>query len=175
MVEQKGDIMRKMLGFLAVAVLVIGGAAVALAQTEDAPEGENAVEKVFRGGQMLADVLADLVTDGTINQGQADAIVAAVEEQHTLRMQEREAFRAQMEEFWADEVLTPEELAQLPEGHPFLSDEFAEAAADGLTKDEIRELAPRGPGGFHRHRGPGGPGGGPGGFGPGLQDSGLDA
>ena len=167
--------MRKTPAFLAVAVLVIGGAAVALAQTEDAPEGESAVEKVFRGGEMLADVLADLVTDGTINQSQSDAIVAAVEEQHTLRRAEHEAFRAQMEEFWADDVLTADELAQLPEGHPLLGDEFAEAAVDGLTKDEIREIAPFGGRGFHGRRGHGGGMGGPGGFGPGLQDSGLNA
>ncbi len=165
--------MRKVLAVLAVSVFVIGGAAIALAQTDEAPDGETAVEKVWRGGQMLADVLADLVTEGTINQGQADAIVEAVEEQHALRHAEREAFRAQMAEFWEDGVLDSNELSQLPEDHPFLSDEFAEARTDGLTKEEIRELAPIGRRGFHRHGGPGGFG--PGGFGPGPLDSGADA
>ncbi len=123
------------------ALLLIGGAAVAYGQesTDDATTKESGR---FGGwlrhnrGEILQSVLADLVTDGVIDQAQSDAIVAALE----AKRDEYAAARDLMQSFWEDGVLTSEEIAQLPEPNVFIDPDgpFADALADGeLTSDEV--------------------------------------
>ena len=96
-------------------------------------------------GTILSDVLEELVTDGTINQGQADAIEEAITERRTEVREEAEARREQMRTFLEDGTLSADELAQVPEDHPLRNlDSFLE---DGqLTQDELRQLRRFGPG-----------------------------
>lgn len=154
--------MRKTVAILAVGALVIGGAVAALAQTEgddQAPTTETAEHKRM---PLMSEVLGDLVADGTINQSQADAITAALEEKRAEVREKIEAHRELMRSLWEDGVLTAEEINQLPEDHPFRDSDgpVAEYLDDGeLTKDELRELGPRP--GFRRHHRPGAPGFGP--------------
>jgi polyhydroxyalkanoate synthesis regulator phasin len=135
---------RRLIGIPLAGLLLVGGATVALAHggyLGAGPEGP---------GSILSDVLDELVTDGTINQSQADAIETAVDERRTELQTEAEALRAQMQEFLSDGTLSADELAQLPEDHPLRNlDQFLE---DGqLTQDELRQL-----GGFGRGFGHGG-------------------
>lgn len=145
--------MRKMIAVLAAGALILGGAAVAFAQTD---EGETtSTHRSERGGH-ISGVLDDLVENGTISQDQADAIVAALEakrdELHAAREElrvERDEARAALTEAWSDGVLTEDEAADLPFGDRLTDPDgpFAEAWSDGqLTRaefDEIRaELAP---------------------------------
>jgi polyhydroxyalkanoate synthesis regulator phasin len=107
------------------------------------------------GGTILSDVLDELVTDGTINQTQADAIEEAITERRSELREEAEARREQMRTFLEDGTLSADELAQLPEDHPLRNlDSFLE---DGqLTQDELRQLRRVGPGvgpGFGRGQG----------------------
>jgi polyhydroxyalkanoate synthesis regulator phasin len=138
---------RRLIGIPLAGLLLVGGATVALAQggyLGGGPQGT---------GSILSDVLDELVTDGTINQGQADAIETAVDERRTELQTEAEALREQMQEFLSDGTLSADELAQLPEDHPLRNlDQFLE---DGqLTQDELRQLGGFGRGfGHHGMRG----------------------
>jgi hypothetical protein len=124
-------------------------------------------------GSLLADVLADLVGDGTITQQQSDAITDAVdtrlEEKRAEMEQRRDEMRAaheQLQTFLEDEVITQEELDQLPADHPLRSLETA--LDDGqITLDELQALR----GGF-RGFGPGAGKGGDGGWGHRFHDRG---
>ena len=94
---------------------------------------------------VLSEVLAGLVDDETISQEQADAIVAAVGTKAEELKAQREANRELIEGFLEDDVITSNELAQLPDDHPFNDPDgpFADAVSDGeLTRDEIREARP---------------------------------
>lgn len=96
-----------------------------------------------RGMQLLADVLDELVGDGTISSDQADEILGAVEEKAVEIRQEREALREEIRGYLEDGILTSEEAANLPGDHWLLDDSLDEAWADGeLTLDEIREARP---------------------------------
>jgi len=111
---------------------------------------------------LLSDVLDDLVTKGTIDAGQRQAILDALDAERTARRQERE----QLREFLADGQITQDELDQLPEDSPLRR--LTTLLDDGtITLDELRDLG----GGFgFRGRGHGFGhgffGGGPGGDGP---------
>lgn len=138
---------RRLIGIPLAGLLLVGGATVALAHggyLGGGPEGT---------GTILSDVLDELVTDGTINQSQADAIETAVDERRTELRTEAEALREQMQEFLSDGTLSADELAQLPADHPLRNlDQFLE---DGqLTQDELRQLGGFGRGfGHHGMRG----------------------
>lgn len=96
-----------------------------------------------RGMEFLGDVLNDLVDEGTINSGQAEAVLAAVEEKAAEIKEEREALRDEIKGYLADGILTSDEAANLPDDHWLLSDALDEAWADGqLTPEEIREARP---------------------------------
>ena len=161
--------MRKTIAILAAGVLIIGGAAVASAQTDEADEPIPARE--MSRGDHAAEVLGELVENGTITQAQSDAIQAAFEAKRVELQAEREERRAEMEagreqleEAWSDDVLTLEEAEALPFADRLTDPEgpLAEAWADGeLTKDEMREAHEE----FGHRRGHGRRG--PGGFGPG--------
>jgi hypothetical protein len=115
---------------------------VASAQEEE-PAAEGGL--IHRGMELLSVVLTGLVDDGTIDQSQADAVTAAVEDKAEEVRAQRGETRELIRGFLEDGVIAADELAQLPDDHPFNDPDgpFAEAAADGeLTIEEIREARP---------------------------------
>ncbi len=167
-------------GFLLVAGATVAAAAPSLADTAQSllnlqapgvsasgspapPDGSGAtgVRGLEIGGaeSLLDEVLADLVTAGTITQEQADAIVAALTTRADERRAEFEAQRAEMEAmftqikgFLADGVISADEIAQLPADNPFTN--LSDILADGqITQDELESIGPFGGGHFF-----GGPG-----------------
>ncbi|HEU0235460.1 MAG TPA: hypothetical protein VFR14_03350 [Candidatus Limnocylindrales bacterium] len=144
---------RKLIGIPLAGLLLVGGATVAMAHGGllGGPAGS---------GSILSDVLEELVTDGTINQAQSDAIENAVEERKTELQAEAEALREQLQGFLEDGTLSADELAQLPEDHPLRNlDAYLE---DGqLTQEELQQLRGFGPGFGGRGHGHGPWGGAP--------------
>jgi hypothetical protein len=119
------------------------------------------------GESVLDQVLADLVTAGTITQAQSDAITQGLQSAVDQKQAEMEAQRQQMEQmltqiqgFLEDGVITSDEIAQLPADNPFSN--LQDILADGqITQEELQSIGfdhffggPGGPG----HFGPGGPG-----------------
>ncbi len=149
--------MRKLILAVTVGALLLVGASVAVAQTEDGSD-----TAVGRVGGLITDVLEDLVSDGTLTQDQADAVVTALDDKRSEFRAQREEVRAAWDEAWSDDVLTEEEAASLADSTRFgdrLVDPegpLAEYWEDGqLTRDELEEA--RGELGFGRgghHRGP---------------------
>jgi hypothetical protein len=98
---------------------------------------------------VLDEVLGTLVAEGTITQGQAEAVKEALQAkgeelkaEREARRAERRADREQIREFLDDGVIDAGELAQLGDGHPFNDPDgpLADALDDGeLTRDELRE------------------------------------
>jgi hypothetical protein len=96
-----------------------------------------------RGLAFLGEVLDELVGEGTIEAGDAEAVLNAVEEKAEAKRAELQELRDQIEGFLEDGVLTEDEFSQLPEENPFANEKFDEAWEDGeLTKEEIRSLRP---------------------------------
>lgn len=143
--------MRRLIIVVAAGALLLVAATSVLAAPTGAGPTSVVRSAVGLAGDVLSDVLDELVTAGTITQSQADAIETAVDEKRAELQAEREKLREQMQTFLEDGVITADELAQLPEDHPLRNlDQYLE---DGqLTADELREL--RGVGGFGRHGGP---------------------
>ena len=125
-------------GFL---TTVVSAPSVASAQEEtDEAQGHGFFR---RGLDILSEVLSDLVSDGTIDQSQADAVTDGVQAKAEEIKIEREALHELIKSFLEDGVITAAEAAQLPEDHPFNGDAFDEAWEDGeLTMEEIREARP---------------------------------
>ena len=145
---------KRLMGIPLAGLLLIGGATAVLAQSGVASGAASAVVNVAGGaGTILSDVLAGLVSDGTIDQSQADAITKAVETRKTELRAQAEALREQMRTFLEDGVLSAGELAQLPADHPLRNlDQYLE---DGqLTADELRQLRGFGFGHGRGHHGP---------------------
>jgi hypothetical protein len=124
------------------------------------------------GESLLDQVLADLVSAGTITQAQSDAITQGLQTAAEEKQAELEAQRQQMEQmltqiqgFLEDGVITSDEIAQLPADNPFSN--LQEILADGqITQEELQSIGFGhfffdgpfdGPGG-PVHFGPGGPG-----------------
>ena len=141
--------MRRLIGIpLAIGLLILAATA-ALAGAGGSPVG-NGVGTLSPGAEraitVLEDVLSGLVEDGTINQEQSDAIVAAVQDraleiraEREAKREARQALRERLRGFLEDGTLSADELAQLPEDHPLRNlDEFLED--DQLTRDELRQL-----------------------------------
>jgi hypothetical protein len=158
------NIVRRLIWLPLAGALLIGGAAVAAAAPTTVQEVAGTVLSVpGRATGLLADVLADLVGQSVITQDQADAItdeldsrVAERRAEFQARREEMQALHAQIRTFLEDEVITADEVAQLPDGELKTALESL-LDDDGVTLDELREL-----GGFFRF-GPGhGPGRGPG-------------
>lgn len=159
--------MRRLIWLPLAGALLIGGAAVTAAAPDVIDDVASAVESTVatapaRAGDLLADVLADLVAEGVINQEQSDAITSElatrVEARRAELQAQREEMRALAEQvrgFLADQVITADEVAQLPDGE--IKTALEAMLADGdITVERLRELgAPFfGLGRF----GPGGPG-----------------
>lgn len=148
------------------------GASIGAASSPAPSDGseEEPVERegfgLLRGGEPLLDeVLDELVASGVITQEQSDAITQALTDKAEQRRAEFEAERERLEQMWTqirgfleDDVITSEEIAQLPDDNPFSN--VRDILADGqITRDELESVAPfagvivDGP----RHFGPGGP------------------
>ncbi|HEY8135040.1 MAG TPA: hypothetical protein VIF08_03290, partial [Candidatus Limnocylindrales bacterium] len=112
-------------------------------------------ELAHPGRDLLADVLADLVSNNTITQAQSDAITQALADKVDALKADMEARRALFESFIEDGVITQDEIDQLPADDP-LRVAFDSIANDGqVTLDQLRGFGPGfGPG--HHGRGPGG-------------------
>lgn len=137
--------MRKTVAALTAGAVIVTGAAIASAQSdEEAPSTDSAVEEPRSArGRVLSGVLDELVTAGTITQEQADAILEALQAKRDEFRETRTANRQALRELLADGVLTAEELEQFPEWHP-LRDPNGPAAPyleDGqLTTEELAEI-----------------------------------
>lgn len=107
------------------------------------------------GQDLLAEVLADLVGDGTLTQAQSDAITQGLQDKADELRAQFESRRTLIEGIVEDGVITQEEIDQLPADDP-LRVAFDSIANDGqITLDQLRGLGPGfGPG--HHGRGPGG-------------------
>jgi hypothetical protein len=137
---------------------IVGNQAVAQTtdlQTVGAADGER--PDVPRPGDILDEVLADLVADGTLDQGDADAVRAAVEAKHEEVRAELDSWREEhpgrfergfnrgfaLGGLLEDGVIDATELAELPDDHPFNDPNgpAAEFLADGqLTADELHQI-----------------------------------
>jgi hypothetical protein len=150
-------------------LLLVGAAGAVLAQSAAQPAEGGVVPAAASaspavsdatsrpGERVLADVLDDLVTKGTITEAQRDAILAAVDARRAERRAEAEARRELWRSILEDGQITREELAQLPAGSPLRN--LENLLDDGvITRDELRGL-----GGLGRGFGFGGRGHGPGG------------
>jgi parvulin-like peptidyl-prolyl isomerase len=120
------------------------------------------------GQDVLATVLADLVTKGTITQAQSDAITQGLQDEITQQQADMQARRTLIESMVADGVITQDEINQLPADDP-LRVAFDSIAENGqITLDQLRGLG--GPGFGHGfpmgQDGRGGPMHGPGMWGP---------
>ena len=111
-------------------------------------------------GEVLDDVLTELVANGTITQPQADAITDALEQAVADKRAEFEAQPEEMQQTWEqikgfleDGVITSDELAQLPADNPISN--FEDILEDGQITQEELDSVMVGP---HFMRGPGGPG-----------------
>jgi hypothetical protein len=154
--------MRRMLTALLAGVVLAGGAfaasaiagGVATAQSED--DDTDLVKPNFpRHGEIVDEVLADLVASDVITQAQADAISEAL-------LARSEEVRAEMEQWREDHpggrfgsgfrrgfhlgtlledgVIDADELAQLPDDHPLKDPNgpAAEYVEGGLTLEELQ-------------------------------------
>jgi hypothetical protein len=95
--------------------------------------------KPMKDDTALTDALDSLVTKGTITAAQKTAILDAVAAERTARRTQRQADRAQMQQFLADGVITKEEFDKLPADSPLR--QMTTLMDDGkITADELRGL-----------------------------------
>jgi hypothetical protein len=148
---------RTLISLGAIALLVVGvGAAYAATDPASGTAATTTTVGTFgfadRDG-LLDEVLADLVTDGTITESQSTAITDALTAARDARIAEMEALHETMQTIIEDGVITTEELAQLPDDHPF--NQLDDLLDDGqITLDELRGLGGFGFGGpGHGHHG----------------------
>ncbi len=97
------------------------------------------------GNGILEEVLAEMVTEGTLAQVQSDAIVAAVQAKKEELVEARQQAKEMLESFWEDDILTEDEINQLPFAEQILQMEgVSEALEDGqITKAETAGTASR--------------------------------
>jgi hypothetical protein len=157
--DRKESIMKRVIAALAAGGVLVVGAFVAStvstvpasALTDASGATADSVDPDTRPREAVLDeILASLVGDDTLTQDQADAVrerfEAKGEELMTERQARREAAREMrdlIEGFLDDDVITADELAQLPDDHPLRDAEgvFSDALADGqITRDELRAV-----------------------------------
>lgn len=120
---------------------IVSSPGTAAAQEETAEANKDGV--LHRGLAFLGEVLDDLVSEGKIEQADADVVLEAVQEEAEARKAEMKALRSQIHDFLSDGALTKAEFDQLPADNPFANERFDEAWADDqLTVEEIREIRP---------------------------------
>ncbi|MGB5656327.1 MAG: hypothetical protein WBN35_06920 [Acidimicrobiia bacterium] len=137
---------------------IVDGPALAQATEAPAAEAPTDVRPDFpKPGEILDEVLGDLVADGTLEQGDADAVKAAVEARHAEARAGMEAWRQEnpgrfergfkrgfaLGGLLEDGVIDATELADLPDDHPLNDPDgpAAEFLTDGrLTEDELKQL-----------------------------------
>lgn len=122
------------------AVLVLGVATAVMAR--GAHRGSGGGVRSERTS-LLGQVLDELIEDGTITQQQSDAIKAALEEKRSEALEEAKAALDQLKAFWEDDVLTSDEIAQLPAADRITGagGPLAEALEDGqITREELDEI-----------------------------------
>lgn len=148
--------MKRLIASVAAAGILVAGAFVASTATNSpaeaqTPEDTTTQESPERPekGAILDEVLGELVAEGTINESQATAVKEALEAKHEelkanrpdgeRKGHRRGHLRAQVEDLLDDGVISAEEIAELPDGHPFKNDDgpFAELLEDGeITQAE---------------------------------------
>ncbi len=144
-----------MVSLVAASALVVGAFAAstitsseASAQTDEATTVEDGIRRPHRGA-ILEGVLSDLVGEGVLTQGQADAVNEALKaEREELREEfgdrrdrraNRHDMRTQIRDWLEDGVITADELSELPADLRILADDgpLAEALKDGqITQAE---------------------------------------
>lgn len=147
--------MKKIIASVAAAgILVVGAFAAstittseASAQTEDTPTTTDEISRP-RPGAILDGVLSDLVTDGTLEQDEADAVKSAMAEKwdelkekfgdRKERRAHHREMRDNIESWLEDGVISADELAELDFDLPKFEDgPLAEALEDGqITQAE---------------------------------------
>lgn len=147
---------KRILALSAATMLILGAALVASAQTDETAAD---TDTVTRNHPLVEEVLDDLVADDVITEDQATAITEALSErwdeareEFQARREEHRELAEQVREFLEDDVITAEELAQLPADSVFNDADgpLAEALEDGeITVDEL-ENAGAWMRGFHR-------------------------
>jgi polyhydroxyalkanoate synthesis regulator phasin len=148
--------MKRLIASVAAAGILVAGAFVASTATDSPAEAQTIDDTTTQESQerpekgaILDEVLGELVDAGTINQSQATAVKEALQAKHEElkanrpdgegRRHRRGHLRAQTEELLDDGVISAEEIAELPDGHPFKNDDgpFAELIEDGqITQAE---------------------------------------
>ena len=146
--------MRKAI-FAGAVVLVLSIGTVVLAdhgrgwfERGDSTDGELFTYK----NSILEEVLADLVSNGALAQVQVDAIMTALGEKQAELVEARKQAKEQLQSFWEDDVLTEDEINQLPSAEHILQMEgVAQALEDGqITRQELAQLRSDGDGGHGR-------------------------
>ena len=135
----KGTGMRKIAIPIA-AVLVLGVATAVMARGAHRSSGGGVRSERT---SLLGQVLDELIEDRTITRQQSDAIKTALEEKRSEALEEAKAALDQLKAFWEDDVLTSDEIAQLPAAERItdVGGPFAEALEDGqITKEEMDEI-----------------------------------
>ena len=145
----------------AFAASVLSSPSVAVAEEGDDDTGQTGL--IPRTLSFLAEVLNDLVDEGTIDQGQADAILQAAQEKAAAvraDIGEREdefhgsggpgfgrgfawgfGFGSILDDGGIDEDEYDDLVERLPDDHPLATVDVTNYLADGLiTPDELREL-----------------------------------
>lgn len=136
---------------LAALLMIGGGSLVAVAQatdTTDATTGPSTPNGKEMGDPFSA-VVDDLVSQGVITADQAAAITDALQakrrelaEDRQRRLQERRDELSQIRGFLDDDVITSDELAQLPDDSPLRDPNgpLADALQDGqITRQELQD------------------------------------
>jgi hypothetical protein len=127
------------------AVLVVDSGVAFASDETDFASGGDSDRPHHRHRAILEEVLEDLVASGTIDQDQVDAITEALVAKAESLRAERDEVRDLIEGFLDDDVITEDELAQLPDDHPFNNPDGRPAGAleDGqLTRAEIEQARP---------------------------------
>lgn len=148
--------MKRLIASVAAAGIIVAGAFVASTATGTPAEAQTAEDNTTlerperpERGAILDEVLSELVDLGTIDQGQADAVKAALVAKHEElkanrpdgehRRDRRGHLRSQIQELLEDGVISADEIAELPDRHPFNNADgpFAEVLEDGqITQEE---------------------------------------